>query len=76
MLDCSSVQISVCMFIVSKALLIWSAAVIVRAESAIWLCPFATVLFNVCSTFTVGCCVLFIRKKALLRCLCNYCEEG
>ena len=38
--------ISVCMFIVSKALLISSATVIVRAGGAIWLNPFATVLFN------------------------------
>ena len=39
--------ISVCMFIVSKALLISSATVIVRAGGAIWLNPFATVLFSV-----------------------------
>ena len=49
MLVCSSFLISVCMFIVSKALLISSAIVIVRALVAIWLIPFATVLFNVCS---------------------------
>ena len=48
---CSSFLISVCMFIVSKALLILSATVIVRAEGAIWLNPFATVLFSVCSTY-------------------------
>ena len=49
------------MFIVSKALFISSATVIVRAGGAIWLNPFATVLFgcldNVClytaSLFTV-----------------------
>ena len=34
-----------CMFIVSKALLISSATVIVRAGGAIWLNPFATVFF-------------------------------
>ena len=45
----SSFLISVCMFIVSKALLISSATVIVRAGGAIWLNPFATVLFSVCS---------------------------
>ena len=45
------------MFIVSKALLIWSATVIVRAVGAIWLNPFATVLFNVCSA--VLCCVSY-----------------
>ena len=47
MFVCSSFLISVCMFIVSKALLISSATVIVRAGGAIWLNPF--VLFSVCS---------------------------
>ena len=37
MFVCSSFQISVCMFIVSKALLISSATVIVRAGGAIWM---------------------------------------
>ena len=32
---------------------------IVRAGGAIWLNPFATVLFSVCSTVTVECCVLY-----------------
>ena len=49
MFVCSSFLISMCMFIVSKALLISSATVIVRAGGAIWLNPFATVLFSVCS---------------------------
>ena len=82
MFVCSSFLISVCMFIVSKALLISSATVIVRA--AIWLNPFATVLFSVCSAVTVECCFVpvlhgrvwyvccYVRKKALLQCLCNY----
>ena len=48
MFVCSSFLISMCMFIVSKALLISSATVIVRAGGAIWLNPFATVLFSVC----------------------------
>ena len=39
MLVCSSFLISVYMFIVSKALLISSATVIVRAGGAIWLNP-------------------------------------
>ena len=47
------------MFIVSKALLISSATVIVRAGGAVWLNPFATVLFSVCSAVTVECCVLY-----------------
>ena len=87
MFVCSSFLISVCMFIVSKALLISSATVIVRVGGAIWLNPFATVLFSVCSAVTVECCVLcfvpvlhgrvwcvccYVRKKALLECLCNY----
>ena len=49
MFVCSSFLISVCMFIVSKALLISSATVIVREGGAIWLNPFATVLFSVWS---------------------------
>ena len=80
MFVCSSFLISVCMFIVSKALLIWSATVIVRAGGAIWLNPFATVLFSVCSDVTVECfvpmlhgCVwyvcCYVRRKALLQCL-------
>ena len=59
MLVCSSFLISVCMFIVSNALLISSATVIVRAGGAIWLNPFATVLFNVYSVVIVECCVLY-----------------
>ena len=43
MLVCSSFLISVCMFIVSKALLISSATVIVRAAGSILLNPFGTV---------------------------------
>ena len=54
MFVCSSFLISV-----SKALLISSATVIVRAGGAIWLNPFATVLFSVCSAVTVECCVLY-----------------
>ena len=48
MFVCSSFLISVCMFIVPKALVISSATVIVRAGESILLNPFATVLFNVC----------------------------
>ena len=58
-LVCSSFQISVCMFIVSVALLISSATVIVHAGGAIWLNPFAMVLFSVCSAVNVECCVLY-----------------
>ena len=59
MLVCSSFLISVCMFIVSKAFLISSATVIVCAGGAIWLNPFATVLFTVYSAVTIECCVLY-----------------
>ena len=85
MFVCSSFLISACMFIVSKALLISSATVIVRAGGAIWLNPLATVLFSVCSAVTVECCVFlpvlhgcvwyvccYVRKKTLLQSLCNY----
>ena len=86
-LVCGSFLISVCIFIVSKAVLVSSATVIVRAGGAIWLNPFATVLFTVCCAVTVECLVLYpscvgvfcmfavmynVRKKALLQCLCNY----
>ena len=37
-----------CRLIVSKALLISSATVIVRVGGAIWLNPFATMLFILC----------------------------
>ena len=47
MFVCSSFLISVCMFSVSEALLISSATLIVRAGGAIWLNPFATVLYSV-----------------------------
>ena len=61
-LVCSRFLISVCIFIVSKALLISSSSttVIVRAWGAIWLTPFTTVLFTVCSAVTVECCVLYM----------------
>ena len=59
MLVCVSFQISVCMFIVSKALLMSRATVIVRAGGAIWLNPFTTVIFNVCSVVTVEWSVLY-----------------
>ena len=54
MLVCSSFLIGVCMFIVSIALVISSATVIVCAGGPIWLNPFATVLFTVCSAVTVS----------------------
>ena len=69
MLVCSSFLISVCMFIVSKALLISSAIVIVRAWGSIWLNPFATVLFTVCSA-------VFCTRVAWVRLVClRLCKE-
>ena len=58
-LVCSSFLISVCMFIVSKALLISRATGIVLAGGAIWLNPFIAVLLNMGSSVTVECCVLY-----------------
>ena len=59
-LVCSSFLISVRMFIVSIALLISSATVIVHPGGTIWLNPFATVLFTVCSAVTAECCALYL----------------
>ena len=70
MFVCSSFLISVCMFIVSKALLISSTKVSVRARGAIWLNPFATVLFSVCSAVTVECCVAFCTRVAWVCLVC------
>ena len=53
LLVCSSILISVCLFIVSKTLLISSATVIVLAGGAIWWNPFDMVWFTVCSVVTV-----------------------
>ena len=58
-LVCSSFLVSVRMFIVSKALLVSSATLIVRAGEAIWWNPFVTVLFTVCSAVSVEYCVLY-----------------
>ena len=83
-LVCSSFLISVCIFIVSKALLESSAIVIVRAGGAIWLNPLATALFTVCNAITVECCVLYpccvvgfgmfavMQGRRLLFSVCNY----
>ena len=66
MLVCISFLISMCMFIVLKALLISSATVIVRAGGAIWFNPIAKVLLNVCNAVTVECCVC---TRVVLVCL-------
>ena len=73
---CSSFLISVCMLIVSKALLISNATVIVRTGWAIWLNPFATVLFTVCSAVTVECRVCTRVAWVCLVCLQLCKEEG
>ena len=81
-LVCSSFLISVCMFIVSKALLVSIATMIVRARGAILLNPFATVLFTVCSAvvfclctrvaWVCSVCLLLCKEKALLQYLSSY----
>ena len=65
MLVCSSILISVCIF-VSKVLLISNATVIVLAGGA-------TVLFSVCSAVTVQCFVLLTVLRGCVL-LCK--EEG
>ena len=70
MFVCSSFLISVCMFILSKA------TVIVQAGGAIWLNPFAMVLFSVCSAVTVECCVFTRVAWACMVCLLLCKEEG
>ena len=71
MFVCSSFLIGVCMFIVSKALLISSATVIVCAGGAIWLNPFATVLFSVsvCSAITVELCLVPVLQGGIWACM-------
>ena len=64
------------MFIMSKALLIPSATVIVGAEGAIRLIPFDTMLFNVCSSVTVVGCVFTRGAWVCLECLLLCKEEG
>ena len=76
MLVCNSFLISVCMFIVSKALLISSAIVIDRAGGAIWLNLFPMVLFTMCSAVTIECCVLYRVALVCLVCLLLCKEEG
>ena len=58
MFVCSSFLISVCVYCVESFAHI-ECYIIVRAGGAIWLNPFATVLFSVCSSVTVECCVLY-----------------
>ena len=77
-LVCRSFLISVCMFIVSKALLISSTTVIVRAGGAIWLNSFATVLFNLACVVPSLLSVVFCTRVAwvCLECLLLCKEEG
>ena len=63
------------MFIVSKSLHISSATVIVRAGGAIWVNPFATVLFSVRSAVAVECCVCTCVAWVCLICLLLCKEE-
>ena len=75
MLGCNSFLISVCMFIVSKDLLISSATVNVCTGGAIRLNPFATVLFRVCSAVNVEYCVCIRVAWVCLVCLLLCREE-
>ena len=59
------------MFIVSRALLISSATVIVRAGGAIWLNPFDTVLLSVCSAVTVECCLDSLLRFMYVLIICH-----
>ena len=68
-LVCSTFLINVCMFVVSKALRISSATMIVRAGGAIWLNPFLQ-----CCFVTVECFVPFVAWVCLV-CLL-LCKEG
>ena len=74
MFVCSSFLISICMFIVSKALLISNATLIVFAGGAMRLNPFAMVLFSVCSAVTVEFCTRV--AWVCLLCLLLYTEVG
>ena len=74
MLVGSTFLISVCMFIVSKSLLISSITVIVRAGGTILLNPFATVLFNGCSAVTLEFCTRVSWVCVVCLLLCK--EEG
>ena len=76
MLVCRSFLINVCMFIVSNALLISSAIVIVRTGGDVLFTPFATLLFNVCSAATVECCFVLPFAWVCLVCLLLCKEEG
>ena len=72
---CSSFLISVCMFIVSKSLLISSVTVIVRAGGGgCLLNPFAKMLFSVCSAVTVELCTRVASVCLVCLLLCK--EEG
>ena len=73
---CSSFLIIVYMFIVSKALLISSHTMIVRAVGAILLNPFVTVLFNVCIAVTIELCVCTRVALVCLVCLLLCMEEA
>ena len=75
-LVCGSFLISVYIFIVWKAFRISSATVIVHADGSICLNPFTTMLFTVCSTVTVECCVLYPFCVVCLVCLLLCKEEG
>ena len=59
LMECLSIAVFllVCVCLLCRKLC--SYQVIVHTWRAIWLNPFATVLFTVCSAVTVECCVLY-----------------
>ena len=58
-LVCVSLSISVCMLIVSNALLMSNATVMVRSGGSFWLKPVAIVLLMQCSAVSVECLLLY-----------------
>ena len=74
-LVCSSLLI-VCMFTVSKVLLILNATVIVRTWGAISLNPIATVLFGMCSAVTSDACDVYTYCVGVLVSFLLCKEEG
>ena len=59
MLVCVNLSISMCMLIVSNALFMSNATVMVRSGDSFWLKPVAIVLLMQCSAVSVECLLLY-----------------
>ena len=59
MMVCVSLSISVCMLIVSNALLMSNATIRVRSGGSFWLNPIVIVLLIQCSAVSVECLLLY-----------------